>query len=809
MQYLEALIQRLTQIQSHLALLSTAGRIDFSPTDWRSPIATEGGFAGRLCAFQPLDNAAKPSAATRKKTPEPRWQPSDVDSIVRSAAIRYGLPPALIHAVIKVESSYNPRCQSSAGAQGLMQLMPATAAALGVANPFDPVQNIHGGCRYLRAQLDAFGSVRLALAAYNAGPGAVRRYGGVPPYPETQRYVRRVMAEWMRLESKAAVPDPPVTAASFRQRPQPPPARNSASARIRIAHSSSTQPVAQQSATSSRRPTRRTSIGTIRPRVPFAGETKAPPSAYSPHNRPLLPRRHENPQAAARANRMPAPPAREQALTITSDEQRARPGPSTRINLPSSASSPNPPPVVSASPRSAAPAADDPVAQQQTPQEPPSKAAADAPPVPSSPQQPPLPEESTRTPISSTTSVSTRVLAKEATAPPPNRDPVAPRAPSPESGLDEHLPNPAPVSPKQIQPPSPSNGWKAPPPYSLPVTTRSPGPAAEPFPKVVAYASVPVELSQRPIPGGPAQPDPSQTAATHAPARHELPRTPTANAPTRPAPPPTAAMDRPALLENLQRPTANPPARLELELSAQDADAPIPPMPISERASPIVSPESHDAAEHMHQPDSSPRWHNPQTIRTLGRVSGATTRTAGREASPSQGRVRPPSREAGRTPTDPHFRQPAPQLLQQPRAHEGAATETREATPGPNDAAQSPARPHAVHSLLVEVESERGPVRILALGHEHMVATRVTTADWSEAQYLRAHETTLRTILNNQAITLSSFDVASQSHGRAYAQGQEGSEPPMAPAVAPGLIGTQPRPETALPASTRLVHIIV
>lgn len=114
------------------------------------------------------------------------------DAIIEESAAATGLSADLIHAVVRAESDYDPACRSSAGAMGLMQLMPGTARALGVSDPWDPAQNVGGGARYLREQLDRFGDLTLALAAYNAGPGAVQRHGGVPPYDETQTYVRRV-----------------------------------------------------------------------------------------------------------------------------------------------------------------------------------------------------------------------------------------------------------------------------------------------------------------------------------------------------------------------------------------------------------------------------------------------------------------------------------------------------------------------------------------------------------------------------------------------------------------------------------------
>jgi len=114
------------------------------------------------------------------------------DEIAEAAGV-WGVDPDLVRAVIEVESAFEPRAVSAKGAMGLMQLMPATARQYGVADPFDPRSNIEAGTRHLRSLLDRF-DLSLALAAYNAGVGAVERYGGVPPYRETRSYVRRVMA---------------------------------------------------------------------------------------------------------------------------------------------------------------------------------------------------------------------------------------------------------------------------------------------------------------------------------------------------------------------------------------------------------------------------------------------------------------------------------------------------------------------------------------------------------------------------------------------------------------------------------------
>lgn len=119
---------------------------------------------------------------------------NEYNSIIREASAQYGVNEQLIRSVVQQESGFNPLSQSKAGAAGLMQLMPATAQSLGVTNRFDPEQNINGGTKYLKQMLDRFnGNKVLALAAYNAGPGNVEKYNGVPPFSETQNYVKQIL----------------------------------------------------------------------------------------------------------------------------------------------------------------------------------------------------------------------------------------------------------------------------------------------------------------------------------------------------------------------------------------------------------------------------------------------------------------------------------------------------------------------------------------------------------------------------------------------------------------------------------------
>ncbi len=121
-----------------------------------------------------------------------KHKPRTINEIIESESKAKGLDPDLVKAVVKAESNFNPRAESPKGAMGLMQLMPGTAEDLGVENPFDPTQNIKGGTKYLKELLDTFKDKDLAVAAYNAGPGAVRKFKGIPPYSETKGYVKKV-----------------------------------------------------------------------------------------------------------------------------------------------------------------------------------------------------------------------------------------------------------------------------------------------------------------------------------------------------------------------------------------------------------------------------------------------------------------------------------------------------------------------------------------------------------------------------------------------------------------------------------------
>lgn len=179
----EAVLKRMQEIQSRMKALEPERSPGPNPT---APPAAIQGAIGR--GNQPLDPFAG-TVVVRHLSPPPQMA-----SMIRQAATRHGLDPLLFESLVAAESGFDPSVVSSAGAQGLAQLMPATAKMLGVSNPFDPAQNLDGGARYLAQMMRQFnGDARLALAAYNAGPGAVSRHGGVPPFQETRNYIDRIL----------------------------------------------------------------------------------------------------------------------------------------------------------------------------------------------------------------------------------------------------------------------------------------------------------------------------------------------------------------------------------------------------------------------------------------------------------------------------------------------------------------------------------------------------------------------------------------------------------------------------------------
>jgi len=176
---------RLDELQTMVAQMNAPA----TPAPAAAPGATApaSSFAGALAAAQTAPSAAPVSGT---------GDSAAFDAQINAAAASNGIDPALLKGLVSQESGFNPSARSGAGAVGLTQLMPGTASALGVTNPLDPAQSLQGGAKYLRQQLDRFGGDEtLALAAYNAGPGAVQKYGGVPPYAETQNYVTSVMSK--------------------------------------------------------------------------------------------------------------------------------------------------------------------------------------------------------------------------------------------------------------------------------------------------------------------------------------------------------------------------------------------------------------------------------------------------------------------------------------------------------------------------------------------------------------------------------------------------------------------------------------
>ena len=184
-QQLQALIESARQVAAGMPLASSGTAAASQSGAAASQSATAS--LGSTAAADPSDFASALQAATE-------GEGSSYEAMIEQAAARNGIEPAVLHGLIQQESGFDPSAASSAGAAGLTQLMPGTAASLGVANPLNPAESIEGGARYLGEMMRQFGgNTADALAAYNAGPGAVQQYGGVPPYAETESYVTKVL----------------------------------------------------------------------------------------------------------------------------------------------------------------------------------------------------------------------------------------------------------------------------------------------------------------------------------------------------------------------------------------------------------------------------------------------------------------------------------------------------------------------------------------------------------------------------------------------------------------------------------------
>ena len=181
----------------------------------RSVIVTSKPVAGQSVAEAPVAPRVVSPVVVANQTSAP---PADgIDEAIEQIAAQVALPSQLIHSVIKVESNYDPYAISPKGAQGLMQLIPATARRFGVSNVFNPAENIQGGSKYLKYLLDLYGgNYALALAAYNAGEAAVARYGGVPPFPETQNYLILVARQLQKAQKAEAAKQKAIGAGQIR-----------------------------------------------------------------------------------------------------------------------------------------------------------------------------------------------------------------------------------------------------------------------------------------------------------------------------------------------------------------------------------------------------------------------------------------------------------------------------------------------------------------------------------------------------------------------------------------------------------------
>lgn len=188
--------QKITPYESTTKNLTNTSQLQESINNRQTvqPLSNTANLSNQLSNLQSLNNTASSSVNTQIKS----TGNSDVDSAVKNASKQYGVDEKLIYAIIGQESSGNAKAKSGKGASGIMQLMPATAKSLGVTDIYDIGQNINAGVKYFKQQLDTFETVDKALAAYNAGPGNVKKYGGIPPFKETQAYVKKILSNYYK-----------------------------------------------------------------------------------------------------------------------------------------------------------------------------------------------------------------------------------------------------------------------------------------------------------------------------------------------------------------------------------------------------------------------------------------------------------------------------------------------------------------------------------------------------------------------------------------------------------------------------------
>lgn len=194
---IQSVEQRVHVLESRIRQLTGEQPVNTLPQNVQP---TPASFKNTLSKLNASTSVEQTNGATLTVSGSVMQRYKTLQPVIKKLSEKYNMDPKLINAVVKQESGFQPEVVSKAGAQGLMQLMPQTAKSLNVTNPLDPVQNLDGGIRYLKGLMSRFNNnIPLALAAYNAGPNAVKKYGTIPPYKETQNYVKNILATYLKL----------------------------------------------------------------------------------------------------------------------------------------------------------------------------------------------------------------------------------------------------------------------------------------------------------------------------------------------------------------------------------------------------------------------------------------------------------------------------------------------------------------------------------------------------------------------------------------------------------------------------------